>query len=225
MNFNNYSIEFNHIVIKAAYTSKSMSNRLFFLTLLSLFADQSGCNVTFGYCPRVVPTLVDEETLGGRWFEIEVANMVKGGRKMTCSFVDFDISNIGFGMRLRMNRSQIFPSSAVRSTVINGLQIPSLSQSPHGAFVVEYPGDKVPYEDSPNFHVLHLDEESCLLYYCNYNYFLTSNFAWILARNRTLDHDKVTLLKRKLEFNQAQVGHFSRVRQKDCEEKFSEKDI
>ena len=44
-----------------------MSNRLLFLTLLSLFADQSGCNVTFGYCPRVVPTLVDEETLGGRY--------------------------------------------------------------------------------------------------------------------------------------------------------------
>ena len=67
MNFNNYSIEFNHIVIKAAYTSKSMSNRLLLLTLLSLFPDQSGCNVTFGYSPRVVPTLADEETLGGRY--------------------------------------------------------------------------------------------------------------------------------------------------------------
>ena len=80
----------------------TQSANFYTLILLALVVSQSGCDYTLGSCFRVVPTLVDEASLGGRWYEIESKDIVTPAfvRRPKCSFVDIDVSNIGFGKTL-----------------------------------------------------------------------------------------------------------------------------
>ncbi|XP_075255717.1 uncharacterized protein LOC142348304 [Convolutriloba macropyga] len=194
----------------------TQSANFYALFLLALVVSQSECDYTLGSCFRVVPTLVDEASLGGRWYEIVSKDIVTPAfvRRPKCSFVDIDVSNIGFGMRIRMNRTEFFKTS-VRSTIYEGIQAASLSETPHGSFVLEMDGENTPDPEDANFHILHLDQESAVAFYCNYGKVMTSKFAWILSRERTLNQEKISMLERKLDFNQAAISNFRTVPQDD----------